>query len=96
MQDPGNKFKVQFFNFILDAILQSLVKFLKLQQHDTHFQLLYNRRSLQNKSKEHVIKCCLDLQTLFTDEEMGKADIDELQMMEEHDALSVLANVKAL
>lgn len=27
---------------------------------------------------------------------MGKADIDKLQMMEEQDALSVLANVKSL
>jgi hypothetical protein len=57
MQDPDNKFKVQFFYFILDAILQSLEeKFLQLQQHNTNFQFLYNRRSLQNMSKEHAIK----------------------------------------
>jgi hypothetical protein len=57
MQDPEKKFKVQFFSFILDALLQSLEeKFLQLQQHNTHFQFLYNRRSLQNMSKEHVIK----------------------------------------
>jgi hypothetical protein len=67
-----------------------------LQQHNTNFQFLYNRRSLQNMSKEHAIKRWVDLHTLFTDKETGKADIDELQMMEEQDALSVLANVKAL
>jgi hypothetical protein len=83
MQDPENKFKSQFSGFILDEILQSLKeKFLQLRQHNAHFQFLYNRSSLRNTSKEHIIKRCVDLQSLFTDKEMDKADTDELQMVE--------------
>jgi hypothetical protein len=73
MQDPENKFKVQFSSFILVAILQSLEeKFLQLQEHNTHFQFLYNRSSLQSISKEHIMKHCVDLQSLFTEKEWAK------------------------
>jgi hypothetical protein len=95
MQDPGTKFKVEFFKCILDAVLQSLEeRFLQLQQHNTHFKFLYNMRSLQNMSKEHLMKHCVDLQALLTDKQTERADIDGLQMMEELDALSVLIKKK--
>lgn len=61
MQDPENKFKVQFSNFIFNAILQSLEEKLLQLQYNTHFQFQYNRRSLQNMLKEQVIKRCVDL-----------------------------------
>jgi hypothetical protein len=91
MQDPETKLKVEFFNCILDAILQSLEKrSLQLQQHNIHFKFIYNISSLRNMSKEHLMKHCVHLQALLTDKQTGEADIDGLQMMEELDALSVL------
>jgi hypothetical protein len=46
-------------------------------------------------SKGHIIKHRVDFRGLFTVKEMGKSDTDELHMVEEQDALFVLANVKA-
>jgi hypothetical protein len=84
MQDPGTIFRVEFFSYILDAILQSLEeRFLQLQQHNIHFKFIYNVSSLQNMSEEHLMKHCVDLQALLTDKLTGEADIDGLQMMEE-------------
>jgi hypothetical protein len=96
MQDPETKFKVEFFNCILDAILQSLEeRFLQLQQHNIHFKFLYSISSLRNRSKEHLMKHCVDLQVLLTDKQTREADIDVLQMMEELDVLSVLVKTNA-
>jgi hypothetical protein len=96
MQDPETKLKVEFFICILDAILQSLEeRLLELQQHNIHFKFLYNISSLQNMSKEHLMKHCVDVQALLTDIQTGEADIDGLQMAEELDALSVLVKTDA-
>jgi hypothetical protein len=68
MQDHETRFKVEFFNCILDVILQALEeRFLQLQQHNIHFKFLYSISSLRNTSKEHLMKHCVDLQTLHTD-----------------------------
>jgi hypothetical protein len=80
MQDPETKFKAELFNCIWDAILQSLEqRFLQLQQHNIHFNFLYNISSLRNMSKEHLMKHCVDLQAVLTDKQTGEADIDGLQ-----------------
>jgi hypothetical protein len=41
------------------------------------------------------MKQCVDLRALLTDRQTGEADIDELQMIEELDALSVLVKTNA-
>jgi hypothetical protein len=56
MQDPETKFKVEFFNCILDSILQSLEeRFLQLQQHNTHFNFLYNVSSLPKTCQRNTL-----------------------------------------
>jgi hypothetical protein len=73
MQDPETKFKVLFYSCILDVVLQSLEeRFLRLQQHNTHFKFLYSISSLQNMLKEHLMKHCVDLQALLTDKQTDR------------------------
>jgi hypothetical protein len=57
-------------------------------------QISIQHKHLQNMSKEHLMKHCVDLQALHTDKQTGESDIDGLQMMEELDVLSVLVKSK--
>ena len=65
--DPKTKFRIEFFNVIVDTAINSLTeRFEQLQHHSSYFKFLYDIKALNTYSESDLLKCCKNLETVLT------------------------------
>ncbi|XP_065678510.1 uncharacterized protein LOC136093430 [Hydra vulgaris] len=80
--DSQQNYKVSFFFYILDPAINSTdERFEQLKLHVEKFQISYNIYKLKSENRTNILKNCMDLHLLLTDN--GKRDIDSLELCEE-------------
>ncbi|CAI6358832.1 unnamed protein product [Macrosiphum euphorbiae] len=86
------KFKVELYFYILDVALNSLEeRFEQLHNHCDNFKFLYDISSLKSITKNNIVKNCMDLQLLLSENEnVSNSDIDAIEMTDELVAISEL------
>ncbi|KAL4083964.1 hypothetical protein QTP88_029280 [Uroleucon formosanum] len=86
------KFKVELYFYILDVALNSLEeRFEQLHNHCDNFKFLYDISSLKSITKDNIVKNCMDLQLLLSENEnVSNSDIDAIEMTDELVAISEL------
>ncbi|KAL4122325.1 hypothetical protein QTP88_014679 [Uroleucon formosanum] len=86
------KFKVELYFYILDVALNSLEeRFEQLHNHCYNFKFLYDISSLKSITKDNIVKNCMDLQLLLSENEnVSNSDIDAIEMTDELVAISEL------
>ncbi|KAF0769725.1 Uncharacterized protein FWK35_00022169 [Aphis craccivora] len=86
------KFKVELYFYILDVALNSLEeRFDQLHNHCDNFKFLYDISSLKSITKDNIVKNCMDLQLLLSENEnVSNSDIDAIEMTDELVAISEL------
>ena len=67
IEDPKEKYKIDFFYFTIDQALNALdARFEQLSNHSKYFQFLYNIYDLNTMSKEMLLKHCKNLECILT------------------------------
>jgi len=86
------KFKVELYFYILDVALNSLEeRFEQLHNNCNNLKFLYNISSLKSITKDNIVKNCMDLQLLLSENEnVSNLDIDAIEMTDELVAISEL------
>jgi len=89
------KFKVELYFYILDDLdvaLNSLEeRFEQLHNHCDNFKFSYDISSLKSITKDNIVKNCMDLQLLLSENEnVSNSDIDAIEMTDELVAISEL------
>ncbi|XP_023214390.1 uncharacterized protein LOC111617309 [Centruroides sculpturatus] len=88
IKDPKEKYKIDFF-FTIDQALNALdARFEQLSNHSNYFQFLYNIYDLNVMTKEMLLKHCKYLECILTDGDF--VDINGVELAEEISALSAL------
>lgn len=79
------KFKVKLYFYILDVAINSPEeRFKQLHNLCDNFKFLYDISNLKNISKNYILKNCMDLQLLISENKnVNKPDIDAIKMMNE-------------
>ncbi|XP_048514983.1 zinc finger MYM-type protein 1-like [Athalia rosae] len=79
ISDPKDRFKVDFFYFIIDTAINSTTeRFQLLESHCSMFEFLYDIYSLKGRAKEEIMKSCKDLHIALTHSESMDTDAIEL------------------
>ncbi|XP_048513424.1 zinc finger MYM-type protein 1-like [Athalia rosae] len=87
--EPQQKFKTEFFNFLIDTATCSIrERFQLLRSHNENFKFLYNIRELKNSNGSGTLQQCKNLQLFLTDG--NSTDIDALELWDELKNLSTL------
>lgn len=82
IEDPKERFKVDFFYHVVGTTVVLMEeRFQLLQAHSHDFKFLYDIHALKSSTKEEVIKSCKDLHIRLTDGE--NMDIDGIDMCDE-------------
>jgi len=77
-----NKFRVDFFNSMIDGILHYIKwRFKSLNEYFEYFGFIYDMNILRSISKEDLYKHCCDLGTVLQEGE--KSDIQSFELYEE-------------
>lgn len=93
IEDPKEKYKIDFFYFTIDQALNALdARFEQLSNHSNYFQFLYNIYDLNTMSKEMLLKHCKNLECILTDGD--SVDINGVELAEEISAVSALLGKK--
>ncbi|XP_047137597.1 uncharacterized protein LOC105844131 [Hydra vulgaris] len=67
LQDPKEKFKVEFYFKILDTAIQSIAeRFEQMRQYNSMFGFLYDIYSISSKSSAELLKNCRNLEEILT------------------------------
>lgn len=84
--DPEEKFRIEFFNVLLDQALMSLTeRFQQMKGHSDFFGFLYDYDKIRNMGDDQLRKFCSDLHGILTDNhgsDIDPADLaNELKML---------------
>ncbi|XP_065677373.1 zinc finger MYM-type protein 1 [Hydra vulgaris] len=67
LQDPKEKFKVEFYSKILDTAIQSIAeRFEQMRQYNSMFGFLHDIYSISSKSSAELLKNCRNLEEILT------------------------------
>ncbi|XP_065679862.1 uncharacterized protein LOC136094170 [Hydra vulgaris] len=67
LQDPKEKFKIEFYFKILDTAIQSIAeRFEQMQQYNSMFGFLHDIYSISSKSSAELLKNCRNLEEILT------------------------------
>ena len=92
MIDPQTRFKVSFYNSVLDCAINSVEeRFSLLQKHGVVFGLLYNIASIKERDTGEVLQECMALEKALTHKESESKisnDIDGQDLFTELTGLS--------
>nr|XP_047137458.1 uncharacterized protein LOC124813960 [Hydra vulgaris] len=67
LQDPKEKFKVEFYFKILDTAIQSIAeRFEQMRQYNSMFGFLHDIYSISSKSSTELLKNCRNLEEILT------------------------------
>lgn len=84
--DSKQRFKVNFFNAILDRAIQSInERFLQLSEHANLFSFLYDISKIKNS--DELMTHCKDLQLALASDDGLTSDIDAVELYDEITAL---------
>nr|XP_047135365.1 uncharacterized protein LOC100212059 [Hydra vulgaris] len=79
LQDPKEKFKVEFYFKILDTAIQSIAeRFEQMRQYNSIFGFLHDIYSISSKSSAELLKNCRNLEEILThgsQKEISAADL---------------------
>ena len=87
IQDPKDKFKINFYFAILDTAIQSVEeRFTLMQKISSVFGFLYDIHSLQYKTRKEIMEHCLTLEQAL--QHGDSKDIDAVDLSSELQAIS--------
>lgn len=82
ISDPKEKYRIEFFNVLLDQAIMSMnARFEQMKEHFHFFGFLHDFKTIATMSQKDLMKHCTDLGTILTD--ASSSDIDPVDFCNE-------------